>query len=116
MQVGAHHHARAAAKRVGGQADQAGAVQVAKQPRGVTPQALLGLLALVAPVDQVGNDVKAARLSRAGEEAFGELRSLYLQDMRLRVPPVVKAWYVEDEEKYRLEEIFGQDLSLVRYL
>jgi hypothetical protein len=36
--------------------------------------------------------------------------------MRLRVPPVVKSWYVEDEEEYRLEEILGQDLSLVKYL
>lgn len=58
----------------------------------------------------------AAELSMGGNRALGELRSLYLQDMRLRVPPVVKCWYVEDEEKYRLEEIFAQDLSLVKYL
>ncbi len=59
---------------------------------------------------------QSAKLSLAGNEALGELHSLYLQDMRLRVPPVVKSWYVEDEEKYRLEEIFGRDLSLVKYL
>jgi len=59
---------------------------------------------------------QAAELSLAGNKALGELHSLYLQDMRLRVPPVVKSWYVEDEEKYRLEEIFGRDLSLVKYL
>lgn len=59
---------------------------------------------------------QAAKLSLAGNEALGELRSLYLQDMRLRVPAVVKSWYVEDEEKYRLEEILGGDLSLVKYL
>jgi len=59
---------------------------------------------------------KAAELSLAGNQDFGKLRSLYHQDMRLRVPPVVKSWYVEDETEYRLEEIFGQDLSLVEYL
>jgi len=59
---------------------------------------------------------QAAKLSLAGNRALGELRSLYLQDMRLRVPPVGKFWYVEDEEKYRLEEIFGRDLSLAKYL
>ena len=45
---------------------------------------------------------RAAELSLAGNQAFTELRSLYRQDMRLRVPPVVKSWYVEDEETYRL--------------
>jgi hypothetical protein len=59
---------------------------------------------------------KVVILSLAGNEALGELHSLYRQDMRLRVSPVVKSWYVEDEEKYRLEEIFGRDLSLVKYL
>jgi len=59
---------------------------------------------------------QSAKLSLAGNEALGELRSLYLQDMRLRVPTVVKSWYVEDEETYRLEEIFGRELSLVKYL
>lgn len=58
----------------------------------------------------------AAKLSISGNENFVELRSLYLQDMRLRVAPVVKSWYVENEEEYRLEEIFGRDLSLVKYL
>jgi hypothetical protein len=59
---------------------------------------------------------QTAQLSLAGNGALDELRSLYLQDMRLRVPPVVKSWYVEDEEKYRLEELFGRELSLVKYL
>ncbi len=59
---------------------------------------------------------RAARLFLAGNEAFGELRALYLQDMRLRVPPIVKSWYVEDEQEYHLEEIFGRDLSLAKYL
>lgn len=59
---------------------------------------------------------RAAWLSSAGHKTLSELRSLYLRDMRLRVPPVVKSWYVEDEHEYRLEEIFGQDLSLVKYL
>lgn len=71
-------------------------------------------------VDLPDDDLKlldqAAKLSLAGNGALGELRSLYLQDMRLRVPPVVKSWYVEDEEEYRLEEILGQDLSLVKHL
>jgi hypothetical protein len=71
-------------------------------------------------IDLPDEDLKlldqAAKLSLAGNEALGELRALYLQDMRLRVPPVVKSWYVEDEQKYRLEEIFGRDLSLVKYL
>lgn len=59
---------------------------------------------------------QAAELSLAGNCALGELRSLYLKDMRIRVPPVVKSWYVEDEKEYRLEEILRQDLSLVRHL
>ena len=59
---------------------------------------------------------QSAKLSLAGNEALGELHSLYLHDMRLRVPPVVKSWYVEDKEKYRLEEIFGRNLSQVKYL
>ncbi|MBN2549484.1 MAG: transglutaminase domain-containing protein [Anaerolineales bacterium] len=59
---------------------------------------------------------QVARLSLTGNEAFDELHSLYLQDMRLRVPSVVKSWYVEDEQKYRLEEIVGGDLTQVKYL
>jgi len=59
---------------------------------------------------------QAAELSLAGNEAFDELRALYLKDMRLRVPAVVKSWYVEDPETYRLKEILGQNLSLVKYL
>jgi hypothetical protein len=71
-------------------------------------------------IDLSDEDLKllnqAARLSLVGNEAFDELRSLYLRDMRLRVPPVVKSWYVEDEQTYRLEEILGRDLSLAKYL
>jgi hypothetical protein len=59
---------------------------------------------------------QAAKLALEGNEALGKLHSLYREDMRLRVPPVVKAWYVEDIEKYRLEEICRRDLSLVKYL
>lgn len=70
--------------------------------------------------DLLDDDLKlldqAAKLSLTGNGALDELCSLYLQDMRFRVPPVVKSWYVEDEEKYRLEEIFGRELSLVKYL
>jgi hypothetical protein len=68
------------------------------------------------PADELALLDRAARLSLEGNGAFSELRTLYLQDMRLRVPPVVKSWYVEDEHEYRLEEIFGQDLSLAKYL
>jgi len=59
---------------------------------------------------------RAAALSLAGNESFAELRSLYLQDMRLRVTPIVKSWYVEDEEEYRLDEVLGRNLSLAKYL
>ena len=59
---------------------------------------------------------RAAELCLAGNQAFAELRALYLKDMRLRVPPIVKSWYVEDEETYRLKEFLGQDLSLAKYL
>jgi hypothetical protein len=59
---------------------------------------------------------RAAELSLAGNRSFDELRALYLSDMRLRVPPVVKSWYVEDEDTYRLKEFLGHNLSLVKYL
>jgi hypothetical protein len=59
---------------------------------------------------------RAAALSLGANEDFNELRSLYLRDMRLRVPPVVKSWYVEDPESYRLKEFLGQDLHLAKYL
>jgi hypothetical protein len=36
--------------------------------------------------------------------------------MRLRVPPIVKSWYVENEEEYQLEEILSRNLSLAKYL
>jgi hypothetical protein len=59
---------------------------------------------------------RTAELSQAGDEAFDELRALYQKDMRLRVPAVIKSWYVEDPEKYQLIEFLGQDLSLAKYL
>jgi hypothetical protein len=59
---------------------------------------------------------QAAELSLAGNEAFDELRSLYLRDMRLRVPPVIKSWYVEDEDEFRLKEFLGGNLSLAQFL
>ncbi|MFC1997738.1 transglutaminase family protein [Chloroflexota bacterium] len=59
---------------------------------------------------------RAAELSTAGNKAFDELRSFYTRDMRLRVPPIVKSWYVEDSETYRLKEFLGEDLSLAKYL
>jgi hypothetical protein len=59
---------------------------------------------------------RAAELCLAGNSSFDELRALYLKDMRLRVPPIVKSWYVEDPETYRLKEFLGQDLSRAKYL
>jgi hypothetical protein len=59
---------------------------------------------------------QVAELTLAGNEAFDELRALYLKDMRLRVPPIVKSWYVEDEETFRFKEFLGQNLSLAKYL
>jgi hypothetical protein len=59
---------------------------------------------------------RAAKLSLAGTKGFGELRTLYKQDMRLRVPPIVKSWYVENEKDYTLEDILVKDLSLAKYL
>ena len=71
-------------------------------------------------IDLAEDDLKLldhiAKLSLAGNDAVSELRSLYLQDMRLRVPPVVKSWYVEDEENYRFEEIIGREKTLMKYL
>ena len=68
------------------------------------------------PEDEISLLDRASALSLAGNQAFEELRLFYLNDMRLRVPPVVKSWYVEDEETYRLKEFLGQNLSLAIFL
>ena len=59
---------------------------------------------------------RTAELSLAGNDAFDEMRSLYLSDMRLRVPPVIKSWYVEDPETYRFKAFLGENQSLAKYL
>ncbi len=57
---------------------------------------------------------QAADLSLAKNERFHELRALYLKDMRLRVPPILKRY--EDEETYTIEDILDGDQSLAKYL
>jgi hypothetical protein len=47
-------------------------------------------------------------------EGFHELRSLYLGDMRLRVPPVVRRRY--DGSSFTCEDNLGGDPSLARHL
>jgi hypothetical protein len=67
---------------------------------------------------------RAARLSLpqghwdgvGGNMDFQELRALYVQDMRLRVPAVVKNWPVENEHDYELQDILGESPSLAKYL
>lgn len=56
---------------------------------------------------------KAATLSLAGTGGFQELRSLYLRDMRLRVPPVVRR---SDDVTFTPEDILKGDPSLARHL
>ncbi len=56
---------------------------------------------------------RAATLSLAGNDGFYELRSLYLRDMRLRVPPIVKR---SDDVTFTLEDILKGDPSLAKYL
>jgi hypothetical protein len=56
---------------------------------------------------------EAATLSLAGNERFPELRSLYVSDMRLRVPRIVKRY---DEETFAYEDILDGDASLVKHL
>jgi hypothetical protein len=56
---------------------------------------------------------EAATLSLAGNDRFPELRSLYLSDMRLRVPRIVKRY---DDESFTCEDILDGDSSLAKYL
>jgi hypothetical protein len=56
---------------------------------------------------------QAAALSLAGNEGFCELRALYLRDMRLRVPPIVKRY---DDRSFALEDILQGNPSLAKYL
>jgi hypothetical protein len=63
--------------------------------------------------EELGLLDRAATLSLAGNDRFPELRSLYLQDMRLRVPRMVKRY---DDETFACEDILNGDASLVKHL
>jgi hypothetical protein len=56
---------------------------------------------------------RAAALSLAGNKGFAELRALYLQDMRLRVPPIVRR---SDDITFTCEDILKGKPSLARHL
>jgi hypothetical protein len=56
---------------------------------------------------------KAATLSLARDDSFHELRSLYLRDMRLRVPPIVRRY---DDVTFTFEDILKGDPSLAKHL
>jgi hypothetical protein len=56
---------------------------------------------------------QAATLSLAGNDCFTELRSLYLRDMRLRVPPIVRRY---DDVTFTFEDILKGDPSLGKHL
>jgi hypothetical protein len=56
---------------------------------------------------------RAAALSLASNDGFHELRSLYLRDMRLRVPPIVRRY---DDVTFTFEDILKGDPSLAKYL
>lgn len=56
---------------------------------------------------------RAAALSLAGNDGFAELRALYLQDMRLRVPPIVRRY---DDRTFTCEDILKGNPSLARHL
>ncbi len=56
---------------------------------------------------------RAAELSLAGNVGFDALRSLYLREMRLRVPPIVRRL---DNVTFTFEDILGGDPSLARHL
>ena len=57
---------------------------------------------------------QAASLSLAGNQRFQELRSLYLEDMRLRVPPILKRG--GEDGAFVTEEIMKGDRSYLKYL
>ena len=56
---------------------------------------------------------QAAILSLAGNDGFDELRSLYLRDMRLRVPPIVRRY---DDVTFTFEDILKGEPSLAKHL
>jgi hypothetical protein len=56
---------------------------------------------------------RASTLSMACGESFHELRSLYLRDMRLRVPPVVRR---SDDVTFTYEDILKGNPSLAKHL
>jgi hypothetical protein len=56
---------------------------------------------------------RAAELSLAGNDGFAALRALYLSDMRLRVPPIVRRY---DDVDFTFEEILKGDPSLAKHL
>jgi hypothetical protein len=56
---------------------------------------------------------QAATLSNSVDERFHELRALYLRDMRLRVPPIVRRY---DDESFTFEDILKGDSSLAKHL
>ena len=56
---------------------------------------------------------QASTQSLASNEDFHELRSLYLREMRLRVPPIVKRY---DDVTFTYEDILKGDPSLAQQL
>jgi hypothetical protein len=56
---------------------------------------------------------QAAALSLAGNEDLGKLRALYLRDMRMRVPPIVRRY---DGGSFAFEDILEGNPSLAKYL
>lgn len=63
--------------------------------------------------DDLGLLDQGATLSLTGDDGFHELRSLYLRDMRLRVPPMVRRY---DDVTFTVEDILKGDPSLAKYL
>jgi hypothetical protein len=57
---------------------------------------------------------RAASLSLAGNQEFQELRSLYLKDMRLRVPPILKR--SEEDGSFVTEDIVKGNRAVLKYL
>ncbi|MGD8456387.1 MAG: transglutaminase-like domain-containing protein [Anaerolineales bacterium] len=57
---------------------------------------------------------QAASLSLAGNHTFQELRKLYLKDMRLRVPPILKRG--QEDGSFVTEEIVKDNPSYLKYL
>jgi hypothetical protein len=57
---------------------------------------------------------QAASLSLSKNQRFQELRTLYLREMRLRVPPIIKRG--EDDESFVTEEILQEDRAYLKDL